>query len=293
VIFLCTVSPRFPENYHIGVKSGVWGVEEKYQKKIRATNPGDLLFFSIGGRIRSLHRIESHVFEDDTELWPPKDGSLYPFRIKISTPIAVGDVPLETISGRISFMKGKRWQGTIQGGNGVFNPRLTDRDCQLIRSLLKVPETRPSLRKAKRTPTPQIPIQFFEHQIEAAVQELLDDLGCDRMEPLQVRERKPPSHGHFTLLARDRQSEEMVVIVLDGGAGNSSVLLHTLRNMSAIRQRLEPKGGVRGVILTGRLSVDLLLATREIPNLTVREYKLRLELGPEPELDRHRSLGAA
>lgn len=291
--FLCTVSPRFPENYQIGVRGGVWGVEEKFEDRIRRTSPGDLLVFSVGGHIRSLHRIESEVYIDHTDLWPPKDGSKFPLRVRISRPLAVGNLPLGTIADQVSFMKGKRWTGTIQGSNGVFNDRLTESDMELINSRMhEPPKVAAELRSIVRS-SPRIPIQFFEEQIERAVGRLMDEIGCELVSALNVDQLKAAPDAHYTLLGHDRRSKEAVVVVLDGGAGNSSVLLHTLRNMSAVRGGPGSQKGVRGVILTGHVSIDLLLAAREIPNLAVREYKLSLELESEPDLDRNGSFGAA
>jgi hypothetical protein len=85
--FLCVVSPRFPENYHIGVQSKTWGVERRYKNRISQAHVGDELVFMAGQQIRSIHRIESEVYEDDQVLWPPKDGDCFPFRIKISEPL--------------------------------------------------------------------------------------------------------------------------------------------------------------------------------------------------------------
>ena len=49
VNYLCSVSGNFPENYQIGLRAGVWGVEEKYANKIEHVCPGDRLVFVVGG----------------------------------------------------------------------------------------------------------------------------------------------------------------------------------------------------------------------------------------------------
>src|SRR5437763_15571955 len=103
--FLCVVSPRFPENYHIGVQSRTWGVEARYENRIKQTSAGDEVVFVASQQIRSIHRIESEVFKDDRPLWPPKDGDLFPFRIKISAPTYVGNIPNDEFSREISFMR--------------------------------------------------------------------------------------------------------------------------------------------------------------------------------------------
>ena len=68
MIYLCAVSQNFPENLDIGVQAGVWGVEERYAKRISQVRPGDTLVFLVGGDFRSVHRIESEPFKDSTLL---------------------------------------------------------------------------------------------------------------------------------------------------------------------------------------------------------------------------------
>jgi hypothetical protein len=75
---LCVVSPRFPENYHIGVQSQTWGVEKNYKSRIAKVHEGDELVFLASQEIRSIHRIESEVYEETRLLWPPKDGDVFP-----------------------------------------------------------------------------------------------------------------------------------------------------------------------------------------------------------------------
>ena len=86
--YICTVSNRFPENYQIGVQARRWGVEERYKKRIEPVKPGDLLVFLVGGIFRTAHKIESFAFEEHDLLWPEKDGSTFPHRIKIGRTIA-------------------------------------------------------------------------------------------------------------------------------------------------------------------------------------------------------------
>jgi len=292
--FLCTVSPRFPENYHLGQNALLWGVEERYESRIRRTTPGDLLFFSRGSStVLSLHKIESEVFRDYEEVWPEKDGSLFPYRIRISPPLALGEVPLAKLASRISFMKAKeRWSGTLQGPNGVFNDRLTDDDVALIRSRMReVREPRPHTQKIRRQEA-RFPLKLFETQIEQALLDLLEELGCERGLDIPPRRSNEPAE-HFTMVGRHRLRREAIVVVLDGGAGNSSVLLHALRDMSYVRQKSDARTDIRGMILTGRVTEDLSTMTRAIDNLNVRRYQLRLQLDPDPDEGTGTSRGVA
>src|SRR5438477_5437939 len=105
--FLCVVSPRFPENYHIGVQARTWGVERRYENRIREVTRGDEVIFIASQQIRSIHRVESDVYEDNRPLWPPKDGDLFPFRIRISPPIYMGEISSDEFVPHISFMRDK------------------------------------------------------------------------------------------------------------------------------------------------------------------------------------------
>jgi predicted RNA-binding protein len=102
--YLCIVSPRFPENYHIGVQSQTWGVERTYRNRIAKVHKGDELVFMASQEIRSIHRVQSEVYEDTRPLWPAKDGDFFPFRIRISNPLYVGAIQKEDFAPRISFM---------------------------------------------------------------------------------------------------------------------------------------------------------------------------------------------
>src|SRR5688572_20230300 len=125
--YICAVSGLFPENYQIGLQARTWGVEERYEAKIKAVRRGDLLFFYMAGEFRSVHTVEGDTYFDNTPLWPEKDGSLFPHRIKISAPLARGNVSLKEIAGQISFtMNLTQPSGALMGAGGVFNPRLTD-----------------------------------------------------------------------------------------------------------------------------------------------------------------------
>lgn len=284
--FLCAVSARFPENYEIGVRSNTWGVEERYEKKIGRASEGDLLVFTVGGEFRSIHRIESDPYFDDSYRWPEKDGSRFPYRVRISDPLHKGAVPVDQIVSQISFMRDKkRWQGTVQGAHGVFNPRLTDQDVELIRDRMR-PYRRPvrSLEERVRKEAARVPLRLFQEQLEKALEGLLSELDLvptprDR----GVRREAAPDDAAFTILTRRRNSDVRVVLALDTGRGSSGLLLHVLREMSELRQGPSAPSEVSGLILTDTLRSDLSPAVEEIPNLELRQYRMLLQLEPEPD----------
>ena len=101
--YICTVSNRFPENYHIGLQAHRWGVEERYRKRIDKVQPGDQLAFLVGGIFLTLHKIEGSMFKEDNLLWSKKDGSIFPYRIKISNPIAESNKSAKELASQISM----------------------------------------------------------------------------------------------------------------------------------------------------------------------------------------------
>lgn len=284
--FLCAVSGRFPENYEIGLQARCWGVEERYEQKIQRTSKGDLLIFSVGGEFRSIHRIDSGVYHDDSRLWPEKGGSRFPFRVRITGPLYRGKVPMKDVVPRISFMKGKkRWTGTIQGPHGVFNPRLTDEDVELLRS--RMHRVRSELVQAPQDPeekTPRIPVRIFRNQLKGALADLLSELDLvEETASGGASYQDPEDEAAFTFLARRRDTPALVILALDTGGNPSALLLQVLREMSELRKHQAHGNHVAGLILTDAPRGELLPAVREIPNLELRRYRMRFELEPGPD----------
>lgn len=283
--FLCSVSGRFPENYDIGVRANRWGVEEKYEKKIRDVRAGDTLVFVVGGAFRSIHRIESEPFFDNTPLWPKKDGSLFPHRIKISDPFKRGRLPVKEIAAQISFMEGKFWGGTIQGPHGVFNKRLTDADTRIIRKhLAERPRTRKKgeIKAAKESSERQTALfKFYEKDIEDRISHLLPkmDLSIYKDEKTgKTGQQYVTDVGRIDLLCTDVSSGKFVVVELKKGEAPDQTLLQILRYMSWVRQNMAGKKGVRGIILTEAADSSLVEVVKEVQNVDIKYYRLTIEL---------------
>lgn len=282
--YICAVSPDFPENYRIGVEAGLWGVEEKYKRFIEPVRRGDLLIFSVGGVVRSIHRIETAPFYDAIPLWPMKDGSVFPYRVRISAPLHTGAADFRSFSEHISFMRGKLWSGTIQGPNGVFNSKATDSDVALIQSLL-VPVQEPlryierrGRQKKLAEPGRGAVLCLDEARLRGCVGELV------RAEGLQpsaldgrVRSELPPGPGLVTSLF-DSARRDFMVVDLHVQRPGEQALLSILKRMSWVRQHAERPRDVRGLLLLDRPDHDLHAVAGEVPNLQVREYDVRLAL---------------
>ena len=123
-------------------------------------------------KIRSIHVVECEVYEDKQPLWPPKDGDLFPFRIKISAPTYVGEIGKEEFVPNISFMRiVDVWSGTIQGASGVFNERLTREDVKFIKNHLRR--------------MPALEIQAERAAEQPAIKNLFRLVGSDVLESLK------------------------------------------------------------------------------------------------------------
>jgi hypothetical protein len=281
--YLCSVSGRFPENYRIGLEAGRWGVEEKYRRRIEAVRKGDTLIFAHGGNFVSIHRIESDPFEDDTPLWPEKDGSLFPHRIVISQPIYRGEVPIREIAGRISFMRGRQWGGTIQGANGVFNNRATEEDLQIIRSgmsrvvapLRYLEVARP--RRADVSPSALV-VSWSEAQLRAELDAALSISRFVADEPLTAALAGGVKREEDVLSVVYRIANGFCTVDFHRRGHSEHALLRLLQRMAWVRQRFDGKAGVSGLILAENLDPELVNVVAAIPNVDVRTWRVGLTL---------------
>jgi len=282
--YLCSVSPQFPENYHIGIQAKVWGVEEKYRNRIAPVKSGDVLIFLHAGEYRSIHTIESDPFFDDKPLWPPKDGSVFPHRIRISKPTFKGNASASELASQISFMKGKTWGGTIQGVSGVFNDRLTLQDFELIKSRMRpapkpeaTTETRMSVGIQERQ---QALFSLYESEIDARLKDLLPKMNLLPYSGARAGV-VPTLADKSDLLCRNIKTNNLVVLAFRKGAAAEQVLVQILRSMSAIRQNpafASQVKDIEGIILTESSDENLRQIVNEVPNVRVQHYRISIEL---------------
>lgn len=264
--YLCAVSGRFPENYHIGIQAGVWGVEEKYQGKIAGLQPDDQIVFLLNSRFRSIHRVLSRPFKDDSELWPQKDGSFFPHRVKIGPAIYVGEVAPSVFSEAISFMKDKqKWQGTVQGPNGVLNPKLTDEDREFLTARMMKVDEAVSPRPEVEAPEAAVPVSRGLADILAAI-----DL-------VALRELHRTTDGTILhCVSADRRTHTVVCFCQAKASG--STILEALREMSRLRQAESGKRDIRGLIFAQDAEPEVPAYLSQVPNLDLRRYRVTLAL---------------
>lgn len=278
--YLCVVSPSFPENYHIGLTAGKWGVEERYHNRIKDICEGDELVFIQNQTIRSIHKIESAPFYEDELLWPPKGGDRFPWRVRISEPIYQGAIAKDIFKDTISFMIGKVWGGTIQGASGIFNNRLTEADVKFIKSQLKVKKANINARKSVEH-TPSKPSKMFKilgDDVLGALNAILPSLGLKRYNGADFPAEYDLGYGGNIILCRDLNTADLVVLDFISGDAADQSLLRLLHYMSWTRQNLAKSEDVRGFILCESSNKDLEAMVSEVPNIQIARYRLGIEL---------------
>jgi len=260
---------------------------ERYGRRIAQVVPGDTLVFLVAGQYRSIHKVESVPFIDHLPLWPAMDGDYFPHRIKISDPLYVGGVDAAGLANRISFMEGKVWGGTIQGASGVFNPRLTLKDLELIKSHMKAVQWRPGIptpAEAKITSERQLALfKFYEADIEENVSNSLNTLGLKLyVDPATGRSGRQYviDGGRIDLLCEDIATGDYVILELKKGQAPEQTLLQILRYMSWIRQNLAGNKDVKGIILTESADSVLPQVVIEVPNVSIRYYRVNVNILP-------------
>lgn len=278
--YLCVVSPRFPENYHIGIQSRTWGVEARYQNRIRQTFPGDEIVFLASRQLRSIHKIESEVYNDNRPLWPPKDGDLFPYRVKISQPTHVGEISSTDFVPKISFMHAVDvWTGTIQGPNGVFNDRLTADDVSFIKSRLKaLPALGPEAARAAEQPEIKNLFRLIGSDVLESLKRILPSLGLKRFNGADFPAEYDAGFGGTVILCTDNKTGDFVVVDFNRGEAPADTLIRVLHYMSWVRQTLAGNKDVRGIVLTESANETLSTVVKEVPNVDLQLYRIGIEL---------------
>ena len=236
--------------------------------------------FLASRHIRSVHRIESGVFKDNTPLWPPKDGDLFPFRIKISAPTYAGEISSDEFVPHISFMRNKEaWGGTIQGASGVFNDRLTDGDVNFIKNRLrKIPVVEQPAARAAEEPKVKSLFRLIDADVVESLKRILPSLGLRRFNGENFPAEYDAGYGGTVILCRDVKNSDFVVVDFNRGDAPTDTLVRILRYMSWARQNLAGKNEIRGIILTESANPALSEIVKEVPNVDLRFYRIGIEL---------------
>jgi hypothetical protein len=216
-------------------------------------------------------------------LWPEKDGSVFPHRIGISDPIAVGEVPLAEVASAISFMSDKQQpMGTLQGPNGVFNPRMTAADVEVVRGRLSAAlpaRTQVAPEVARQAAERHMAIfRLYEHDLDDQILRLLAETGVRVADDAR---RIPTGVDVIDAIGTDNQGRA-VIIDINRGRAPDEALLQVLRHMSWVRQHRAEGRDVRGLIVAEAADHALVELVGEVLNVGIQLFRLTLEFLPPP-----------
>jgi len=134
--WLCVVNEA---NWRIVRERLLWGVSERYRRRMEELSEGDLLVFYVRPkRIGGIFRAASRPFVDKKPVFSSEGfraGELFPYRVRLE-PVLVPPEPLpfEPLIPRLSFIKNKaRWTGYIRGAMR----EIPEGDYELIRTELE------------------------------------------------------------------------------------------------------------------------------------------------------------
>ena len=109
------------ENWRVVRSKLVWGVSDRYKRKMEMLEKGDLLVFYVRPkRIGGIFKAASAPYVDKKPIFSSEGfraGELFPNRVKLE-PLLVPDepIPFEPLIKELRFIKNKeKWTGYIRG----------------------------------------------------------------------------------------------------------------------------------------------------------------------------------
>lgn len=166
-----------------------------------------------------------------------------------------------------------------QGASGVFNDRLTDADVAFIKDNLKR-IAQPEVQAARAAEQPAIKNLFrlIGSDVLESLKRLLPALGLERYNGRDFPAEYELGYGGNVILCRDIRTGDLVVVDFNRGEAPTETLLRVLHYMSWARQTLAGSKDVRGIILTESANETLAAVVKEVPNVSLRFYRIGIEL---------------
>ena len=142
---------------------------------------------------------------------------------------------------------------------------------------------RPAVEPAEASPEPppthkrrQVLFEHFSGDLESAVVALVPRLG---LSPLpDETSRLPERPTETSRLVCAPHAGGFTVVYLHRGTAPAETLLHVLHDMSWLRQNVAGTRDVEGLILSESKDHDLATLLGEVPNVSLRTYRLSIEL---------------
>jgi predicted RNA-binding protein len=133
------------ENFRINVERGfdVIGFKERRRRQAEEFEPGDEVFFYVTGvqAFGGIARVKSEMFEDRTEIWPPKNPmkpETYPWRVEAEPVLILPEekfVPAEELATELEHVRKwppDHWHLAFQGQLRTIG----EADAELLRGRL-------------------------------------------------------------------------------------------------------------------------------------------------------------
>ncbi len=134
--WLCVVNEA---NWRVVKEKRVWGVSDRYKRRMEELSEGDLLIFYVRPkRIGGIFRVSSRPYVDKKAIFSSEGfraGEVFPNRVRIE-PVLVPEepVPFEPLVGRLKFIKNKeKWTGHLRGAMR----EIPEEDYEVLREALE------------------------------------------------------------------------------------------------------------------------------------------------------------
>jgi len=126
-------------NWRVVKEKLIWGVSERYRRRMEELSPGDLLVFYVRPkRIAGIFKAASKPFVDKKRIFSSegfRTDEVFPHRVRLEPVLVPPEpVPFEPLVPKLKFIKNKaRWTGHLRG---AMRP-IPEEDYELIKSALK------------------------------------------------------------------------------------------------------------------------------------------------------------
>ena len=138
-------------------------------------------------------------------------------------------------------------------------------------------EVKESLRAAEE-PKIQNLFRLIGSDVLESLKRILPSLGLVRYNGTDFPREYDLGYGGNVVLCRKVEDGDLVIVDFNRGEAPSDTLLRLLHYMSWVRQNLAGSKGVSGIILTESANESLKAIVSEVPNVSLRYYRIGIEL---------------
>ena len=124
------------ENWRVVKEKLIWGVSDRYERRISGVSKGDILVFYVKPkRIGGIFKAASGPYKDKSRIFSSegfRPEEVFPNRVRLE-PLLVPDepIPFEPLVPKLSFIKNKtKWTGHLRGAMRS----IPEEDYEIIRA---------------------------------------------------------------------------------------------------------------------------------------------------------------